>query len=225
MNLIKTWFYMGLNVFYFLFSKHWVDKKIKEYLSRKYNKNDTIIIAIHGVFEYYWQSFTRYMKYFDKKGKVIIPIHYDYTKSFDDATAKVKKQIQEIAKKTKCNIILIGNSSGGLVGAKYMIESKGKYVKEFIPVATFYSREGYGVFAKLIIAVLKEPYKNMPAHEKLLKQKIPKTKIEVYGSKDIFINRKKLIKKYIKKQIFPTGHFSILYSPEIIKFIYDYIFS
>lgn len=63
-TLIESWFYMIQNIYYFLTYKKWVDKKIKEYINKKYNNNDEIILAAHGIFEYYWQSFPKYMKYF-----------------------------------------------------------------------------------------------------------------------------------------------------------------
>jgi hypothetical protein len=75
---------MAMNILYFLFYKKWVDKKIKEYMSRKYKPDDIIVIAVHGIFEYYWQSLVRYMTYFDKKGQVLIPIGFDYFKPYQE---------------------------------------------------------------------------------------------------------------------------------------------
>ena len=127
-----------MNILYFIFNKRWTDRKIKEYLARKYKKDDIIVIAVHGIFEYYWQSLVRYMKYFDKRGKVLIPLGYDYFEPHGDSVKKLAKEIDKIKKKTKAQIVLMGNSSGSTILGKYMYETKGKIIKEFIPLAIAY---------------------------------------------------------------------------------------
>ena len=214
---------MALNVLYFLFNKRWTDRKIKEYLSRKYEKDDVIVIAVHGIFEYYWQSLVRYMKYFDKRGKVVIPFGYDYMGTHAEAVEKLSKEIEAIKKKTGAQIVLLGNSSGSAICAKYLYKNS-KLVKELIPLAIAYLPVCKGV-AFWWRWLEKTPKEELIFYEKKLnKVKIPKTKISIYAKYDAFIIPKKFRQvKTLKNIGFNTGHFGALYDLEVIKYVYDYI--
>jgi hypothetical protein len=44
----KSWYYMAENVIYYLFYKKWVDRKVKEYLDRRYKKDEVIVVALQN---------------------------------------------------------------------------------------------------------------------------------------------------------------------------------
>jgi len=212
-----------MNVFYYLFSKSYVDKKIREYLSCTYKKDDIIVVALHGIFEYYWQSFTMYLKYFDKQGRVIIPICHNYWKPHDEILKKITKDIQNIKDKTKATIVLVGNSDGALLGSQYMYATKGKLIKEFIPIAGPYEKTNGVAFWWNWIRPTSSSYL-AKLYQRLQKEKPPKTKQALYASKDYFVleGHRKLLS--VKNIPFPTGHFGMLYNKQVIEYLYNYIF-
>jgi len=223
--LIKSWAYMVINVFYFLFNKRWTDKKIKEYLNRKYKKDDIIVIAVHGIFEYYWQSLVKYMKYFDKRGKVVIPLGYDYYEPHGDSVKKLSKEIEEIKKKTGAQIVLLGNSSGSNILVRYMYQTKGKLIKEFIPLGIANVLTPRGVTFWWTKWIEKTPKKELNFYiHKSNQIKVPKTNINIYAKRDVFILKGDRQMKPLKNIGFNTGHFGMLYDLEVIKFVYGYIF-
>jgi hypothetical protein len=223
-TVFESWYYMIENIYYFFTHKKWVDKKIKEYINKKYTKNDKIILATHGIFEYYWQSFPKYMKYFNKKNKIIIPLKYNYFKSQRECLKDIKNQIESIHKKTNAKIILIGDSLGARILGKYLIEENPKFVKEFIPIS--------GVWHKIFGVAFwwywldKTPKRDLILWDQDFKnKKIPKTKIALYAKRDAFIypeNKRKL--NFVKNIGFNTGHFGMLYDKKVIKYLYDYLY-
>lgn len=224
---IESWYYMAENILYYLFYKKWVDRKIKEDLSRKYKKDDVIIVAVHGFCEYYWQSFTKYMEYFDKRGKVIIPFEFDYIDPDIKTVEKLAKEVQYIQDKTKAKIVLMGDSVGAIIIGKYLFKYNPSFVKENIPVAGLYDEykkcKGIAFWARWLI---KTPKEEIAEFAKILKTtKIPKTKIALYGKYDIFILPTEL--RYlptVNNICFYTGHFGTLYDLEVIRFVYEHIF-
>ena len=221
---LKSWYYMAENVFYYLFYKKRVDKKIKQYLNRKYKKDDVVVVAIHGVFEYYWQSYPKYMKYFEKKGKCIIPIQYNFFDHQKKSMENIKKQIEDIHKKTKAKIVILGDSDGGFVGAMYMLEKKPNFVKEFIPLTMYYQMPRGVAFWWVFIKVTPDKFMNY-YFNRFKKEKIPTMKINLCAKYDAFILPARVgVSHTAKNFTFDTGHFGMLYDMEVIRFVYKHIF-
>jgi YD repeat-containing protein len=216
---------MAMNVLYYIFNKRWTDRKIREYLNRKYQKDDIIVIAVHGIFEYYWQSLVRYMKYFDKQGKVVIPISFDYLKPHAKSLIDIEKKIYNIRRKTKAQIVLLGNSAGANILARYMYKTQGRLIREFIPLGISTQTKGAGITFWWFWFFEKTPKEELEFYaKKFYKENIPKTKINIYGKHDLFILNKYRKVKTLKNIGFDSGHFGILYDLNVIKFVYNYIF-
>jgi len=223
----KSLYYMAENVIYYLFYKKWVDRKVKEYLDRRYKKDEVIVVALHGFCEYYWQSFTKYMEYFDRKGKVIIPVGFDYCEDDKIIVEILAKKLKEIHNRTKARIILIGDSTGAIINAKYLFKYKPDFVSENIPIAGLYEEykkdRGIAFWARWFI---KTPEKDIARFaEKLKKSKIPKTRIALYARYDAFVIPTSMRYLNTAENIgFYTGHFGMLYDPEVIEFVYKHIY-
>lgn len=223
-TLFESWYYMAENIYYFLTHKKWVDKKIKEYINKKYTKNDEIILAVHGIFEYYWQSFPKYIKFFDKKNKVIIPLKYNYFNSQEECLKEIKNQIELVHKKTNAKIILTGDSLGARLLGRYMLEENPKFIKEFIPISCVWQKIfGVAFWWYWLDKTPKEELKLWD--DDFNNKKIPKTKIALYAKQDAFIYpEKKRLLANVDNIGFNTGHFGMLYDKKVIEYLYNYLY-
>ncbi|MFH1771079.1 MAG: hypothetical protein ABH828_06010, partial [archaeon] len=184
--LFSSWYYMALNMYYFVFCKKWVDNKIEEYLLREYNDDDIIVVGVHGIFEYYWQSLVRYMKYFDEQGKVFIPIGYNFFDENNKTIDVIKKQLDDIHSKTGAKIVIIGNSSGAVKASEIMYKHNSSYIQELVPLASIYApTRGVAFWWYWIAPDSKKTINDQ--FEKPNKVPIPKTKISLYGKYDAFV--------------------------------------
>jgi pimeloyl-ACP methyl ester carboxylesterase len=224
-STFNSWIYILESIYHYFFSKKWTDKKISKYLKKKYNKDDVVVVALHGLFEYYWQFFPKYIRYFDERKKSFIPIGYNYHQADSDSVEEIKNKIEEVHKKTGAKIVILGSSLGAMIAIKYVLKYNPKFVKEVIPLAGMYDWvKGITFWGYWIVKTPREEFEYYI--NKLKKEKIPKVKLAIYAKKDVFVYPNKArILPTVKNVGFPSGHFSLTFSKEVIEFVYSHIHS
>ena len=97
-------------------------------------------IFLHGILQNYHSFLMSTIKWFEKKGTIIIPVGYNFREDLDLSSKYVKQTVDsfmQISNKSKINII--GVSYGGLVCRYYAEELNGKeFIDKLITVGTPY---------------------------------------------------------------------------------------
>ena len=191
------------------------------------NKEDVVNIYLHGILQDYHSFLLSTVNWFQKRGMIIIPIGYDYTKKVKDSAIEVSLQIDSILKRSGAKKInLIGISYGSVVARYYSENLNGyKKINKLITVGGPYYpiKKTKDMAYKLDKLVGGDPddankFLKMTCHKNSVKNHLA-----IHMLNDIVITRSNINCPNVKEIWVKGGHSPSSHYPERLQIILDYL--